>query len=227
VYRTNARSIPSITGQVIPEAVFSRAAYESQILQPMYRAIAPHDPARILQHEWLNSRGAIARFDRHTIEIRVLDVQEHPAADLAVCQAIVALLQALVAETWTPLAAQQAIATQPLAELLERAIRDADQAIVDHPDFLTQFGRTPTEPLSARVLWQQLLSDIGILSPVQADAAPEPLQVILEQGPLARRILRDLPAHVTRNSLRQTYGRLCDCLAQGKVFNPQRPYDVR
>ncbi|HAL85576.1 MAG TPA: hypothetical protein DCM31_01010, partial [Deferribacteraceae bacterium] len=37
----------------------------------MYRDIAPYDPECILQEEWLNSRGAIARFDRKAIEIRL------------------------------------------------------------------------------------------------------------------------------------------------------------
>ena len=32
----------------------------------------------------MNSRGAIARFDRNAIEIRVIDVQECPKADLAI-----------------------------------------------------------------------------------------------------------------------------------------------
>ena len=51
----------------------------------MYDDIAPLDPDAVLQHEWLNARGAIARFDRNTIELRVLDVQECPRADLAIC----------------------------------------------------------------------------------------------------------------------------------------------
>ena len=37
--------------------------YEEHIFGKIYRAIAPHDPEGLLQHEWLNSRGAIARFD--------------------------------------------------------------------------------------------------------------------------------------------------------------------
>ena len=44
----------------------------------IYRDLAPHDPEGVLRHEWVNARGAIARFDRMAIEIRVLDVQETP-----------------------------------------------------------------------------------------------------------------------------------------------------
>ena len=57
----------------------------------MHNQVVPRD-------EWLNARGAIARFGRGTIEIRVLDVQECPQADLAICAAVVEVLQALVAE---------------------------------------------------------------------------------------------------------------------------------
>ncbi|MEJ2491706.1 MAG: glutamate-cysteine ligase family protein, partial [Desulfuromonadales bacterium] len=106
-YRLNQARIPSITGQVIPEAVFSRAAYQETILARLYQDIAPHDSDRILQEEWLNSRGAIARFDRNAIEIRLLDVQESPYADLAIIQLVVAVLRELVTEAQASYAEQK------------------------------------------------------------------------------------------------------------------------
>ncbi|MCH5375821.1 MAG: glutamate-cysteine ligase family protein, partial [Planctomycetes bacterium] len=54
VYRNNAGRIPRVSGRVIPEPVFSRRAYHEEILQPLYRDIAPLDPDGTLQHEWLN-----------------------------------------------------------------------------------------------------------------------------------------------------------------------------
>src|SRR5690606_17301416 len=84
VYQSNQRKVPSIAGRVVPEQVFTQKDYEEQILQRNYQDIAPYDPEGILQDEWLNSRGAIARFQRNAIEIRVLDIQECPAADLAI-----------------------------------------------------------------------------------------------------------------------------------------------
>ena len=62
VYRSNSRPVPSVTADVIPEPVYSRGDYEQKILQRMYRDIAPLDTQGVLRHEWLNSRGAIARF---------------------------------------------------------------------------------------------------------------------------------------------------------------------
>ena len=53
-------------------------------------------PKAMLQDEWLNSRGAVARFEPgNTIEIRVLDVQECPQADVAICALIADVLERL------------------------------------------------------------------------------------------------------------------------------------
>ena len=99
-YAQNQRKIPAITGKVIPEIITSKEQYEREILQKMYRAIEPYDKNGVLRHEWLNSRGAIARFDRNTIEIRIMDTQESPLADLSIMALIIATLQNIVSEKW-------------------------------------------------------------------------------------------------------------------------------
>ena len=63
------------------------------------------------------ARGAIARFDRNAIEIRVLDVQECLQADLAVCSAIVAVLHLLV-ERFMPLEDQHKVPIEQLHAIL-------------------------------------------------------------------------------------------------------------
>ncbi|GAB3815169.1 hypothetical protein GCM10028895_08980 [Pontibacter rugosus] len=123
VYRHNQKEIPSIAGKVIPEAVFSKAAYDQQILQKMYAAIADRDPEGTLQEEFLNSRGAIARFERGAIEIRVLDLQESPLADVAILQAVVALIKALVAEKWVPIEQLKQFHEDQLAAIFLEVVR--------------------------------------------------------------------------------------------------------
>src|SRR4029079_15241208 len=106
----------------------------------MYREIAAHDEAGVLRHEWLNSRGAIARFDRHAIEIRVADTQECPLADLAIAAAIVGVVKALYAERWSSLAEQQTIGTGTLHRMLLGTMRDAEAVLLDGPDYLDALG---------------------------------------------------------------------------------------
>jgi len=182
----------------------------------MYRDIAPHDPQGVLQHEWLNARGAIARFDRGAIEIRLLDVQECPLADLAIVAAVRALLQSLVEERWTDLTTQQQMPTEPLAALLRATSRDAEQTKISDASYLRHFGLTGKRPLTAQDLWRHVVATLAL----PADAPwRRPLECILARGPLARRIVRSLGGEVTPADLRRVYGQLCDSLAAGTVFD--------
>ena len=216
VYCDNAPRFPSIAGLVVPETVGSRAAYEERILAPMYRDIAPHDPQRILRQEWLNSRGAIARFDRNTIEIRVIDTQECPRADLAVAAAASHAVRALY-RAEDMLAAQQEMPTGALAAILQGCIRDAEQNIVDDARYLRLLGY-PESRCSANELWHFLIErmlddDVGLTGQWR-----DPLRVMLREGPLARRILRAAGEACGESRLRQVYRELCDCLEQGRMF---------
>jgi gamma-glutamyl:cysteine ligase YbdK (ATP-grasp superfamily) len=217
--RSNANEIPSIAGLLIPETVSSRAEYESAILQAMYRDIAPFDPQGVLQHEWLNSRGAIPRFDRNTIEIRVIDLQECPQADIAIAAATIANVRLLFDAGRSELALQQAIPTERLAEIFLHCVRYADQAIVDDGHYLTALG-IPSGRYTAAELWRQLM-DRTQQSNYRLDAARmESLQFILAHGPLARRILRTADDNYSLANLTWVYGQLCQCLQQGQMFLP-------
>ena len=95
-YKTNQKEIPEMTGLVIPERVFTKADYHATIFDPIKKAIKKYDTNNILDHHFLNSRGAIARFDRNAIEIRLVDIQECPKADIAICTLIIEVLKLLV-----------------------------------------------------------------------------------------------------------------------------------
>lgn len=216
VYRHNQDRVPSLAGQVIPEPIFTRAGYEEGILHRLYRDIAPHDPEGVLEEEWLNSRGAIARFERDTIEIRVIDVQEGPPSDLAVATAIVAALQALVNERWASLAEQKAWEMEPLGAILSSTVRAADDARIDDDRYLRTLG-VPGARARAGEVWRHLVAEL--LPPGSADPhVEEALGVILDHGPLARRLLRALGEDPTRARVKAVYGELCDCLAEGRPF---------
>ena len=219
VYRDNQKRIPLITGRVIPEPVFTRRTYQEGILQPLYRAIADYDPDGVLQDEWLNSRGAIARFERNTIEIRILDVQETPMADLAIAAAVVAVLKALVAQRWQPLSKQQDWPVEPLVTILGATIGDGERAIIDNPDYLAMFGFDAPRA-TAGELWSHLILGQASERPGALRPFMPVLENILTHGPLARRILQSLGEHPTLDRLAETYRTLCGCLAEGSMFIP-------
>ncbi|PKO61839.1 MAG: glutamate--cysteine ligase, partial [Betaproteobacteria bacterium HGW-Betaproteobacteria-17] len=213
-YRTAVRSVPSVIGQVIPETVSSRVEHEAQVLAPMYRDIAPLDPHGVLQHEWLNARGAIPRFDRNAIEVRVIDVQECPQADLAIAAAATAVIRALYDDRWSPLAMQQAFGTEALARILLACIRDADQAVIDDAGYLRMLG-FPDRHCRAGELWRYLIETTSLEHSVNWG---EPLRMMLDHGPLARRILRAVGTDHSKDRLQSVYLELCDCLEAGRLF---------
>lgn len=213
VYKTNAARVPSVSGRVIPEPVYSEADYRSQILGRIYDDLSLLDPDQILREEWVNARGAIARFERNTIEIRVLDVQECPRADLAIIAFIVELLKAVAAEQWAPLDAQKAVDTELLAGVFDDVVNRGDEAVLDNPLYTGLFGAAAG--VRCRDLLSQLFS--GILRGALRDWEEE-LGLIFSQGPLARRIVNTLAGDYSHQALAEVYGRLRSCLAEGRLF---------
>ena len=215
-YRTNAQRIPAVSGRVIPEPLFTAGDYRREILERLYREIEPYDAGGILRYEWLNARGAIARFERNTIEIRVLDMQECPVADLAVAWAVVHVLRALVEERWQPVSRQQAWGVEPLRALLLSAARDAEAARIDDADYAAAFGYRGPLPCTARDLWRHLAAEAV---PRHADYTPV-LELLLEEGSLARRLLAAAGREPDRATLAAVYRKLCDNLAANRPFVP-------
>ena len=216
VYRHNARRVPSVTGRVIPEPVFRRRDYEI-LLESIYRDLAPLDPEGILQYEWINARGCIARFDRMALEIRLLDVQECPRMDLAVAQATVRAVRALVEETWTSHEDQRAWDERALEQVLLSTIRDADHAVIDDPRLLRTFG-LDGRSLRATEIWQHIVETHTESGPIDESVAAD-LHFILDEGCLARRILRAAGPDPAPARLREVYLRVADCLAGGERFS--------
>ena len=217
VYAHNADEYPSIAGHIIPEAVCSRREYEQQVLAPMYRDIAPRDPEGRLQHEWLNSRGAIARFDRNAIELRVIDTQENPKVDLAIAAAVTGMIRRLV-QSGPPLDQQLAMPTDSLATIFQSCVQQGEQALVENEEYLALLGYADSS-CSAAELLRWLLEKAIDDERLPGDAARR-LHCLAEHGSLSRRILKALDGDTSRARLARVYRRLCECLDSGQMFLP-------
>ncbi|MGL5093998.1 MAG: glutamate-cysteine ligase family protein [Planctomycetia bacterium] len=215
VYRNNQTKIPQAAGRIVPERVFNTAGYESDVLQPIYDAFRPYDPAGLVDGDWVNSRGAIARFERQTIEIRVIDAQECPRADVAVAALAAAVLQDLcIHEKWRPLAVHQTVSDDVLVDVLNRTIVDADEAMVTDGDLLACFG-LPARVISAGDLWRHLSA--AVTGSSEAWWTPT-IAEMLRLGPLARRLTKAAGPNPSRPRLEEIYGRLADGLTADRLF---------
>jgi gamma-glutamyl:cysteine ligase YbdK (ATP-grasp superfamily) len=225
-YRQNQKKIPSIAGKVIPEPVYTRRDYEEKILGPMYADVAPLDPDETLHNEWLNARGAIARFDRSAIEIRIIDVQECPSADMAILHAITCVLRALVGEKWQSLDRQERADTDALNSILLATTHTAEAAVIHDRDYLDAFGIRAREA-TARDIWQHLVETVVARDADFTRTRSDAMSLLLEEGPLARRIVHAVAGEnpgvaarlaLDREKLHAVYGKLCDCLAENRMF---------
>lgn len=87
--------IPESCGELVPEYVDGFGDYRKRILAPMYRALDRLPDTGAIRHEFFNTRGAILRFARRAMEIRVLDTQECVKMDVAVAVFVRAALKHL------------------------------------------------------------------------------------------------------------------------------------
>ncbi|RZA23357.1 MAG: glutamate--cysteine ligase [Proteobacteria bacterium] len=214
-YMENQRRIPSIIGTVIPERVFTEADYERVILQKIYKDIAPQDPDEILQDEWLNSRGAIARFQRNAIEIRVLDIQEAPVSDFAVIALTVSLVKSLVDEKWLSFAEQKTADENELRKVFKEASEQGIDYLLTDGFLLKTFGEQ--KPVKLRDLWSKILGSLSE-GDYEIKNFVEPARELLKRGDLATRILKNLGESPSASAIKTEYQKLAQCLVQGQFY---------
>jgi carboxylate-amine ligase len=216
-YRTNQARIPSITGKVVPEAVFSKRQYINTIYEKIKNDIAPYDPENILNPIWVNSRGAIPRFDRGSIEIRIMDIQECPPADLAIQTLVIETIKALVNEQFISMEDQIRMKTEVLAGVLEETSEHGQQAEILSSEYPEAFGLKA--PCTAKQLWQHIMAQLLEHSghPVLDHWQPE-LSIILNDGTLSDRILRSMNNDYSLPTIKKVYRQLAGCLAQNKMY---------
>lgn len=216
VYRTNQPGVRLTIGDVVPEDVGSIDEYHSKILEPMYEEIAPYDPDGVLRYEWLNSRGAIARFDRGAIEIRVVDLQESPLADVALLALISETVRALAEQRFVSTEALRMLDTAELAALFRQAIVVGDALQVEYTPLLHVLGFERSS-LTARDIWDGLRKNL-ISEELAAEQRWEDVyELYSARGTLARRLLSS-PQDESIDTLHSLYGELANTLQHGRLY---------
>ncbi len=149
----------------------------------------------------------------------MLDVQECPQADVAVCALVADVVEGLAGGRWGDPSQLESWNVEPLAEIFFATVRDADETVIRDVDYLRLFAVDGPGPLSAGELWRQLVGCLGSNSR-SADPGLRPAVVRLtERGPLARRILSAVGGDPSRERLFAVYRELADCLAAGRMFD--------
>jgi carboxylate-amine ligase len=216
-YKTNQAKLPSITGKVIPEAVFSKRNYLNTIYEKIKTDITPYDPKGELNPIWVNSRGAIPRFDRGSIEIRIMDIQECPSADIATLTLVIETIKALVANEFIGLEAQMKWKTEVLAQMLDQSVTSGQNAVFENAEYLSVFS-FPDKKATAGDLWKHIQE--RLLKPGNAalESVSDELNIVLRKGTLASRIVQSIGADISHENIGRVYRQLSNCLSLNKMF---------
>lgn len=206
-YSANQLEVPSITGDIVPEYIGSFEEYEKTTVQQYSEDLAKlNAPKCLLNKQWLNSRGAVIRFDRKAIEIRVLDEQECVKSDVALSCFIRALLRGIIADD-----KYSYLAHETLVKDLNQVVRHGLNAHVQHPK-----GKTARQV--CRHLWEM----------ASENATSEERRYLplvkqrIDRGNLSDKILEEVAKKVQKTDLTEAifnvYSALADCLEKNTMY---------
>ena len=210
-YHTSYNKVGCRSGGCIPDVFKTQEEYERLVIDPIKQDMKAHDPNCYIPLHWLNARGAIARFDRSAIEVRLADLQEAPRADLAVLAAVTAVVKGLV-KTGN-LEQQDQVDSNGLSRILKECITRGETAVIENPIWLETLGLNPRDN-TARRIWRQLLLKHSNELPDIDKHSAQALEHILSHGTLSTRILDRLK----NDAPLKVYQRLADCLENNILF---------
>lgn len=217
-YMANQMRLPSISGLCIPEPIESPEQYRSEVLAPMFQDIAPLDTECLLQEEWLNSRGAIPKFELGCIEIRISDVQEHPKVDLALAEFWTLMIRHLCDRNSSEMKAGDEIPTAALKQLLDATIQKGENAVLALEPYLGLWGSTqPKTEIRALDLLSLVYDEMRLSISAESRSV---LEHILSHGTLSARIARGVGSSPTAESIKAVYRELARCLAEERLYDP-------
>ena len=200
--------IPESCGEIVPEYVGSFSEYRKRMFAPMYAALDRLPNSGAIRHEFFNARGAVLRFARRALEIRVVDTQECVRMDVAIAVFIRSALRAL---TRRVVGGKIALPNHAvLVEDFRETIRAGSQAHVQAPHL--------GGPAPVREVLRGLLADAR--KTVRRDEAHylDLVERVIETGTLAERIRAEMDPYreadddTFTEAARRIYIELADCL---------------
>jgi gamma-glutamyl:cysteine ligase YbdK (ATP-grasp superfamily) len=206
-YWINQRAIPSITGDIIPEYVDSFKDYRritiNRYSEDLQKAGAPEF---LLHREWLNSRGAIFRFDRKAIEIRIMDEQECIKADVALSCFTRACLRGMLLQN------DPYLPHNLLVQDLTSVIKEGLEATVQHP-------KGPTARDVCKYYYKIALENASIEEKAYLPLAKTRVDDGNLSNLISRAILRKEQKTDLNEAIISVYLKLVDCLTENRMYS--------
>jgi glutathione synthase/RimK-type ligase-like ATP-grasp enzyme/gamma-glutamyl:cysteine ligase YbdK (ATP-grasp superfamily) len=207
--------VPESCGAIVPEYVESFGDYRKRVLGSMYTALDDLPDSAPIRQEFFNTRGAILRFGRKAMEIRVLDTQECVKLDVAVAVFVRSALRHL---TKRVLSGKLELPEHDVMVADFRAtIRHGSAAWVAAPHLGNRVERRGDGQACVRSVLQVLLDHARKAARKDEIAYLDLVERIIQTGSLSERIRAALLPHVDNDeafteAARRVYIELMDCL---------------
>ncbi|MEP0367719.1 MAG: glutamate-cysteine ligase family protein [Cyclobacteriaceae bacterium] len=216
-YERNQSNIPVLTGRVIPERIYSKHGYQKYIYDKITEALRPHNSNGLLNPIWMNSRGAIARFDRGAVEIRIIDIQECAQSDLAVVAFLVEILKLLVGGNWISFEKQKSFSTDALQEIFHDTVRSGSKTKIESTTYRECFG-VDEETGQASTIWREIYKTVTEKGTSEFEVWKPTIRRMIQSGTLAERIIAAVDDDYSHENILRIYRELSECLKNGELF---------
>ncbi|MFZ9503234.1 MAG: glutamate-cysteine ligase family protein [Cyclobacteriaceae bacterium] len=214
--RARYSRFPAIAGQLVPEPYFSERKYREMILDKIKAQLSPVDPEGLIHPNQINFRGAVPDFDGKRMILQIMEPQECLAADMAIIKLVQEAIRFFMDEKTIGFEEQSEARMEILAGILEDVAENGRHAEVFSSEYLAFFGLD--EVSTVGTIWKHLFQRLAN-DPLRPLAMYEKeLSVILDQGPLAERILTVVGEKPGQEELMFMWRRLGDCLEQNRLL---------
>ena len=211
--------LPESMARLVPEPLEKFTDYRRDVLGPMYAALDRLPDAQALRHEFLNARGAVFKASRESMEVRILDVQECVAMDIALAW----FTRRALRDLSRSLDEVGPAAQQTLEEDLLAVARDGSRARVWAPHLPLQAHRDGQGRVEARRVLAWHLERVDHRVPAEEQRYLDLVATTVEHGSLGERLRQRLAPLAEQDeafteAARRTWIELADCLLENKPW---------
>ena len=211
--------LPESAGKIVPEPIDSLAAYRRDVLKPMYQAVDRLPDAGAVRHEFLNARGAVFKFSRESMEIRVIDVQECVHLDVAIAGFVRRALRWLAGEL--DAGRIQIPSHDLLVEDFQATVREGSEARVQAPHL--EGARGEDGKIAVRDALAALVDIVSRRAPAEEKPYLAEVARMVEQGSLSECLKRALAPWIDQEegfteAARRVWIELAECLVENRPW---------
>jgi carboxylate-amine ligase len=123
----------------------------------------------------------------------------------------------LAEEEFSTFETQKKVLMEPLVATFLDIIKTGESAIISDSSYLEALGLSSGR-FSATEIWKQIIQKSFKRKQFLSANFSRPLEIILNEGTLSSRILRNAGPDPSRAVIRDIYHKMCDCLSDGIMF---------